>query len=815
MATRMDADESAKLLAEQSAAYDKNRISIQQKNAAVTDARASLKGYSAELKASTDQLKKSIVGLGSSMLEGKEGASVYTNTINSTANAIDSYAQKYGALGIVFGKIAKGLGKLAGAAAKQADALFDSYKEMSRSGLATGMDDTFKNLQDMGYTIKELGMMSALLKENSEQLANLGGTAAAGTAKFAEAAKDIQNSEIGDQFKQMGMTVDDVNAGVATYIKMQQLSGSTQKQTHAELAASAAEFIEQQDKLAKITGLNAKQQNAAYEQQIAQQQFGIKQYELKKAAEAGDKAAEAEFNRNADLVKIMTAKDPATAADMAKFLSGGLNSDEAQRFLRSFPEMAKALQSGEMDSKKLMAMAGRDADSTLGKLGDLAKSGVAEKYSTSIPGLMKIKGASLDKIEAAGEKANEQQRGQQAGVDTATASMVKNTTSQRNATQSLDKLTNVAIKPTVATLSTFAKAVENVTDVAGKIGGREGRIGGGATALGGAVTAVTGAGAPAAVPAATKPAPAPATTPAPAPATTPAPAPAPAPAATKPAPSAVPVTKATGKGGMPAGADDLLKLMNAAGINDKAAQANVLAQIQAESKGVPQSESLKYSAKRLLDVFPKYFKNLEDAQAVAAGGEKAIGDRIYGGRMGNAGDEGYMYRGRGLIQLTGKDNYAKYGKMIGVDLVKNPDLANDPEVAQKLAIAFFKDKQSKGTNLGDINSIGKSVGYVDRGGKETEHRAQLAQQISGNMQQAATGGILSGPNTGFEAMLHGTEAVIPLPDGKTIPVQMSGGRGSSAEQMKLISMKISKLDTLVRSMQTHYDTTNKILQRQS
>jgi len=813
MATRMDADESAKLLAEQSAAYDKNRISIQQKNAAVTDARASLKGYSAELKASTDQLKKSIVGLGSSMLEGKEGASVYTNTINSTANAIDSYAQKYGALGIVFGKIAKGLGKLAGAAAKQADALFDSYKEMSRSGLATGMDDTFKNLQDMGYTIKELGMMSALLKENSEQLANLGGTAAAGTAKFAEAAKDIQNSEIGDQFKQMGMTVDDVNAGVATYIKMQQLSGSTQKQTHAELAASAAEFIEQQDKLAKITGLNAKQQNAAYEQQIAQQQFGIKQYELKKAAEAGDKAAEAEFNRNADLVKIMTAKDPATAADMAKFLSGGLNSDEAQRFLRSFPEMAKALQSGEMDSKKLMAMAGRDADSTLGKLGDLAKSGVAEKYSTSIPGLMKIKGASLDKIEAAGEKANEQQRGQQAGVDTATASMVKNTTSQRNATQSLDKLTNVAIKPTVATLSTFAKAVENVTDVAGKIGGREGRIGGGATALGGAVTAVTGAGAPAAVPAATKPAPAPAATPAPAPAA--APAPAPAPAATKPAPSAVPVTKATGKGGMPAGADDLLKLMNAAGINDKAAQANVLAQIQAESKGVPQSESLKYSAKRLLDVFPKYFKNLEDAQAVAAGGEKAIGDRIYGGRMGNAGDEGYMYRGRGLIQLTGKDNYAKYGKMIGVDLVKNPDLANDPEVAQKLAIAFFKDKQSKGTNLGDINSIGKSVGYVDRGGKETEHRAQLAQQISGNMQQAATGGILSGPNTGFEAMLHGTEAVIPLPDGKTIPVQMSGGRGSSAEQMKLISMKISKLDTLVRSMQTHYDTTNKILQRQS
>ena len=105
---------------------------------------------------------------------------------------------------------------------------------------------------------------------------------------------------------------------------------------------------------------------------------------------------------------------------------------------------------------------------------------------------------------------------------------------------------------------------------------------------------------------------------------------------------------------------------------------------------------------------------------------------VYGGRMGNAADEGYKYRGRGLIQLTGKDNYAKFGKLIGVDLVKNPDLANDPEVAKKLVVAYFKEAQKKGTNLADINSVGKAVGYAG-GTAETAKRSGFATQFAANL----------------------------------------------------------------------------------
>ena len=82
------------------------------------------------------------------------------------------------------------------------------------------------------------------------------------------------------------------------------------------------------------------------------------------------------------------------------------------------------------------------------------------------------------------------------------------------------------------------------------------------------------------------------------------------------------------------------------------------------------------------------------------------------------------------------------------------------------------------------------------------------------MPQAATGGILSGPRSGYQAMLHGNEAVVPLPDGKTIPVQTKGN-SSSAEQVNLLMSEIDKLDAMLRVMSKQNDITTKILQRQS
>jgi putative chitinase len=85
-------------------------------------------------------------------------------------------------------------------------------------------------------------------------------------------------------------------------------------------------------------------------------------------------------------------------------------------------------------------------------------------------------------------------------------------------------------------------------------------------------------------------------------------------------------------------------------------------------------ENLNYSATRLRQIFPKYFTE-EQAKAYANKPEQ-IGNRVYGNRLGNgdeASGEGYLYRGRGYIQLTGKSNYGAFSKYCGADCVANPD----------------------------------------------------------------------------------------------------------------------------------------------
>jgi len=129
---------------------------------------------------------------------------------------------------------------------------------------------------------------------------------------------------------------------------------------------------------------------------------------------------------------------------------------------------------------------------------------------------------------------------------------------------------------------------------------------------------------------------------------------------------------------------DLVNLLPRHAIDTPLRIAHFLAQVLHES-GLMQvvEENLNYSANRLLAVFPKYFSPAE-ARA-HAGNPQRIGNRVYAGRNGNGNEQsgdGYRYRGRGLIQLTGKAKYRELGKSIGTDLVAAPDL-----VATQLAVA--------------------------------------------------------------------------------------------------------------------------------
>jgi putative chitinase len=141
------------------------------------------------------------------------------------------------------------------------------------------------------------------------------------------------------------------------------------------------------------------------------------------------------------------------------------------------------------------------------------------------------------------------------------------------------------------------------------------------------------------------------------------------------------------------------------GITNPYSVAAILSIVSKESSFIPQSENLNYTAERLQKVF-----NLSSAKAKEiAGKPEAIGNAVYGGRYETPSNEGYKYRGRGYNQLTFKGNYDTYGKLIGENLVANPDKVNDPKIAAKVLMAFNKkgidSLKSKG-KLSSYNSTG-------------------------------------------------------------------------------------------------------------
>lgn len=116
-------------------------------------------------------------------------------------------------------------------------------------------------------------------------------------------------------------------------------------------------------------------------------------------------------------------------------------------------------------------------------------------------------------------------------------------------------------------------------------------------------------------------------------------------------------------------------LLNSYGINTPLRLAHFFAQIDAESGLKPISENLNYSADSLGRVFKKYFPNHSLSNFYARKPEQ-IANIVYANRMGNGNEtsgDGWKYRGRGFIQITGKDNYRLLSKDTRIDYLNNPD----------------------------------------------------------------------------------------------------------------------------------------------
>jgi putative chitinase len=156
-------------------------------------------------------------------------------------------------------------------------------------------------------------------------------------------------------------------------------------------------------------------------------------------------------------------------------------------------------------------------------------------------------------------------------------------------------------------------------------------------------------------------------------------------------------------------------------INTPKRQACFIGQCMHESGGFKfLKENLNYSAKALMATWPSRFPDMDTAEKFERQPEK-IANKVYSGRMGNTEDgDGAKYIGRGLIQLTGKDNYMAFGEAIGEDLVANPQLVEQPRYAALSAGWFFNKRNLNAlADVMDIETMSKringgTIGMADR-----------------------------------------------------------------------------------------------------
>ena len=206
-----------------------------------------------------------------------------------------------------------------------------------------------------------------------------------------------------------------------------------------------------------------------------------------------------------------------------------------------------------------------------------------------------------------------------------------------------------------------------------------------------------------------------------------APTPAPQPIAASPAPQVAGLKLDKLKGHVPQIViDSIPEVASKFGINTPLRVAHFLAQCGHESGGFRLTqENLNYSAKGLMGIFKKYFPTEAIANQYARNPQK-IANKVYSNRMGNgseASGDGYKFRGRGYIQLTGKENYTAFGKSIGVDIPSNPDSVASTYALASAAWFFSKNGLHKIADEGASDVVvtkitkrvnGGTIGLPDR-----------------------------------------------------------------------------------------------------
>jgi hypothetical protein len=371
-------------LNEEMALYGRTTVQSEQ---AKTDANMKAKYGIENFGAGTAQAAKALESLGGAalasmkaMAEGKKGANAFNSALDEMASAAMAAGAALALLvpgGIIFKALTAAVTAATVAYIKFTQMTLDmvanlakGFQGLSKSGAAAadGMSGLYGDAKKLGLSMGELDSFVQLVAENSKDFALFAGSVSDGRKRIAEMGQAIEGSRV--ELFNLGMTTQDINAGMAGYIKLQTRLGQAQTMTTQQLATGALAYLKEQDALTKLTGQSRQEMEQQRERALQKEQFAAKIQELRNNGQK--EAAE----RLLKLNSIYEAAGPQTASAFQASITGNLSNADAQK--------ANLASNGEMLRTSQLVIEGRMSEVEAAQTTGLAIKQTANSIGTTL-----------------------------------------------------------------------------------------------------------------------------------------------------------------------------------------------------------------------------------------------------------------------------------------------------------------------------------------------------------------------------------------------------------------------------------------------
>ena len=424
--------------------------------------------------AALEGLGKASVGYIKAMYAGEQGAMVAAKAVTAFADQISTAATVIGTalmfipgLGIasriaggaisLLGIGAKVAAKATELAAEQSDRMYDSFVALSKAGVtgSDGMMGLAESAQRLGYGLDQVSIQAfnALMTEASRDISMMAGSAAEGRRRFAQFSGEIVKSDVGRHLMTLGFSVDDINSGVAGFVKQQVSLGLAQNKSNKELRDGAQQYLQQMDALSKLTGIQRRDLEAQMDSNRRNERFRAAIEKTRR--EQGDEAA-----RNLELnMAVASERFPELANGLKDIAAGFVDTEAAQQVFRAgMADIPGLMTRGLGAGFQELGQAARRTTDSMGSLAEVGAFGpVFGSYYEQ------LKAAGLSEQDAA-KRALEIQEEQKKGGDAAVKSQVDLRRSQMDTRDALQSLVRDGITPATKALRKLAGLPEEITE---------------------------------------------------------------------------------------------------------------------------------------------------------------------------------------------------------------------------------------------------------------------------------------------------------------------------------------------------------------